>query len=549
MNSSPLANLPILQSGNSVPNPNQSSISQDEVFSSILEQLVSEFAQNEVNTAQSSQINIQTTNPKSQLQPGSESSDQSVSGQIQSSLVLIQMPNQMPVINLSGQIPVVLGLNLSQDQNSAQSALKDQTNKSNPTLTQPDIQILGPLQDAQIIPLQLADILNSSPVLSSQASNGAINIQNNSNVLSTIQTNTQSPFLLESQLTVPQAQSTSQSTLIQTANLTPSSQLAQNSTPFNLNSIQALQSSTNISQDNSGENDTTLINSSSLNTLSNLSQNLQTISDKSFSTSQLALNSQVFINQPNLSSSITGTLTSSQNLNQQAFNYQNQSVAQNISNTITSQILSNLSIPSSVNSQITVANLLSGQIASGFNQANSLSNSSENKLTDANEAISSNLLGPQLSIINNIVTPNQSMSYHSISLDAYQKIQNMMQDLRFNSPKDIEFLLEPPDLGKVKLNVSLDRATNSVNMTFFVVDDLAKHAILSNMQDFRQILQSNGFAPNNVNVYINSDQKDQGFNQNFSHVIYPLNNNNNVSLDTALITGIQSLKDGVDIRV
>ncbi|HEM55365.1 MAG TPA: hypothetical protein ENO30_01235 [Thermodesulfobium narugense] len=408
---------------------------------------------------------------------------------------------------------------------------------------------MGPLQDAQIIPLQLADILNSSPVLSSQASNGAINIQNNSNVLSIIQTNTQSPFLLESQLTVPQAQSTSQSTLIQTANLTPSSQLAQNSIPFNLNSIQALQSSTNISQDNSGENDTTLINSSSLNTLSNLSQNLQTISDKSFSTSQLALNSQVVINQPNLSSSITGTLTSSQNLNQQAFNYQNQSVAQNISNTITSQILSNLSIPSSVNSQITVANLLSGQIASGFNQANYLSNSSENKLTDANEAISSNLLGPQLSIINNIVTPNQSMSYHSISLDAYQKIQNMMQDLRFNSPKDIEFLLEPPDLGKVKLNVSLDRATNSVNMTFFVVDDLAKHAILSNMQDFRQILQSNGFAPNNVNVYINSDQKDQGFNQNFSHVIYPLNNNNNVSLDTALITGIQSLKDGVDIRV
>ncbi|PMP85701.1 MAG: hypothetical protein C0174_03555, partial [Thermodesulfobium narugense] len=150
MNSSPLANLPILQSGNSVPNPNQSSISQDEVFSSILEQLVSEFAQNEVNTAQSSQINIQTTNPKSQLQPGSESSDQSVSGQIQSSLVLIQMPNQMPVINLSGQIPVVLGLNLSQDQISAQSALKDQTNKSNPTLTQPDIQILGPLQDAQM---------------------------------------------------------------------------------------------------------------------------------------------------------------------------------------------------------------------------------------------------------------------------------------------------------------------------------------------------------------------------------------------------------------
>ncbi|AEE15422.1 hypothetical protein Thena_1816 [Thermodesulfobium narugense DSM 14796] len=580
MNSLPLVNLPIVQSGNSVSNQNQSSISQDEAFSSILEQIVSEATQNETNVAQSSQTNVQAPTSKSQLQSGNESSDQSVSGQMQPSVVPISVSNQMPIINLPVQILALQGSNSSQDQISTQSSLKEQTNASINTLTQPNTQILGPLQDVQLVSIQppnilltnqskdlgnlinndnmpasvpvsestvinqlLSNVLNSPPVSNSQINSVATNSQSNSNVSSTLQTSNQTPFLLDTQLNIFQAQSAPQSTPVQAANSTLSNQLAQNNIVPNFSYIQTLQTPGSMSQDNSGANAATL------NTLSNLSQNLETISNKSSSILQLMPNLQVVINQSNLPNSVTGPLLSSQNLNQEAFIYQNQVAAQNISNNITSQILSNLSIPSSVNSQISAANILSRQIISNFNQTNSLSNSPDSKLTSTNEAILSGLPNVSISNSSNMVMPNQGISYHSISLDAYQKIQNMMQDLRFNSPKDIEFLLEPPDLGKVKLNVSLDKATNSVNMTFFVVDDLAKHAILSNMQDFRQILQSNGFATNNVNVYVNSDQKGQGFSQDFSHVIYPLDNNNNVSLDTALITGIQSLKSGVDIRV
>ncbi|MGC8483571.1 MAG: flagellar hook-length control protein FliK [Thermodesulfobium sp.] len=574
MNSLPLISLPISQSSGSKSNPNQVSGSQDEAFSSLLEQIVSEATQVESNIVQGSQVNLGSTASKSQSQ--ATTNDQGSPSEAQSSSVPVSVSNQIPILNIAVQIPVSTQINSSSSQPQSQTVGNNQSAINPSSVSQTNAQTLAPLQDTQLISIQATQLpvltqnaqltnltntnLSTSPPsegnLVDQAMLNIFNLNSNSSgqapistigpqtnsAPSTITPSNQNSQPINSQVaSISQPQSSTQG-LTDNLGILSANQLNQNIAASNVNLLttsQVVQGASQNSQTNAiPSNQTTSIQSS------------QPVLGQLTSSSQPTLNSQN-INQsiilPTYASN--SLISSSLQESQQIFVPQNQIIAQNISNNITSQILSNLQSPS-VNTQLITAQALSGQIVSGFDQTNPQSSGSSGKTSsNGEEAVFSGLGTATLSNSSSLITPNQSISYHSLSIDAYQKVQNMVQDLRSGTPKDVEFLLEPPDLGKVKLNVSLDKSTNAVNMTFFVADDVAKHAIMSNIQDFRQILQSNGFTANNVNVYVGSDQKGQGFNQSFNQSIYPASGSNSTSFDSAIISGIQSLKSGVDVRV
>ena len=574
MNSLPLISLPISQSNGSKSNPNQVSGSQDEAFSSLLEQIVSETTQVDSNILQGSQTNSGSTVSKPQSQ--ATTNDQGSLSEAQSSSVPVSVSNQIPILSIAVQIPVSTQINSSSSQPQSQTVGNNQGVINSSSVSQTSAQTLAPLQDTQLISIQAtqlpvltqnaqltnltnANLSTSSPSEGNLVDQAMLNIFNlNSNpsgqtAISTIgpQTNSASSTItpssqnsqpINSQIaSASQPQSSTQG-LTDNLGILSANQLNQNIAASNVNLLTTSQVAQGASQ-NSQTNATPPSQTTS-------SQDSQPVLGQLTSSPQLTINSQN-INQSVILPTYTSNSLISTPLqsSQQIFVPQNQIIAQNISNNITSQILSNLQSPS-VNTQLITAQALSGQIVSGFDQTNSQSPGSSGKTSsNGEEAVFSGLGTATLSNSSSLIMPNQSISYHSLSIDAYQKVQNMVQDLRSGTPKDVEFLLEPPDLGKVKLNVSLDKSTNAVNMTFFVADDVAKHAIMSNIQDFRQILQSNGFTANNVNVYVGSDQKGQGFNQSFNHSIYPVSGSNSTSFDSAIISGIQSLKSGVDVRV
>ncbi len=635
MNSLPLISLPISQSNGSKSNPNQVSGSQDEAFSSLLEQIVSETTQVDSNILQGSQTNSGSTVSKPQSQ--ATTNDQGSLSEAQSSSVPVSVSNQIPILSIAVQIPVSTQINSSSSQPQSQTVGNNQGVINSSSVSQTSAQTLAPLQDTQLISIQAtqlpvltqnaqltnltnANLSTSSPSEGNLVDQAMLNIFNlNSNpsgqtAISTIgpQTNSASSTItpssqnsqpINSQIaSASQPQSSTQG-LTDNLGILSANQLNQNIAASNVNLLttsQVVQGAPQNSQTNATPPSQTtssanqpqsstqgLTDNLGILSANQLNQNIAASNVNLLTTSQVAQgasqNSQTNATPPSQTTSsqdsqpVLGQLTSSpqltinsQNINQsvilptytsnslistplqssqQIFVPQNQIIAQNISNNITSQILSNLQSPS-VNTQLITAQALSGQIVSGFDQTNSQSPGSSGKTSsNGEEAVFSGLGTATLSNSSSLIMPNQSISYHSLSIDAYQKVQNMVQDLRSGTPKDVEFLLEPPDLGKVKLNVSLDKSTNAVNMTFFVADDVAKHDIMSNIQDFRKIIQTNGFKANNVNVYVGSDQKGQGFNQSFNHSIYPVSGSNSTSFDSAIISGIQSLKSGVDVRV
>jgi hypothetical protein len=570
VNSVPLINLPISQSGNSVPNPNQAVGLQDEGFSLLLEQLVNEVSQIEANLGQTSQPSSQTLASKSQLQSDNNNNNQSISSQETALSAPTLISNQMPPINLQAlqtQPPLAKNLSSSQFPTQSQDDLMPQSNINIPIVVQTSSQTLASLQNAQSISAEsfYTPIITQGQITSSFINNNSDSVTDSSSEENLIDEILSNPLNLTSvkssnftqatsenvvssvsQANIPQTQVLTTALLNQSdpsVNIANSNdKLDQGSILSDLSSQSPLQKLTNIL----GSNPET--NTLPSNTPSNPTLNLQISFTKSIDP-QFMTKPEASVNQSISTNFMSNNPILFQNAsNQQGVGLQNQIVAQDVLNNLTSQIFGNTAQPT-FSSQVATNNALSYQIISNLNQTNSLSSSFNNKTSNSNEAVLSGLSGIPVPSNSVLLIPNQGISYHSISIDAYQKIQNMMQDLRFNSPKDIEFLLEPPDLGKVKLNVSLDKATNAVNMTFFVVDELAKHAILSNMQDFRQILHANGFETNNVNVFVDSEQRGQGFNQGFNHVTYSSNNNDSTSLDTALITGLQSLKSGVDVIV
>ena len=561
MNSLPLINLPISQSSGSMSNPNQVPGSQDEAFSSLLEQIVSEATQVESNIVQGSQTNLSSsTASKSQSQ--TTTNDQGSAIQAQPLPVPVYVSNQIPILNIPVQTPISTQINSTSSQPQSQNIASDQSAINPSPISQTIAQTLAPLQDIQLISIQATQLpvltqnaqltnLTGTNLSTNSSSEGNLVDQVMSNILnlnanssaqtpiSTIGSQTNANPSTQTTSNVSQSQPSAQG-LTDNLGILSANQSNQNIAGSIANLLTTSQNVSNISQNSSQTN----ANSSAQTTSS---QNPQPVLGQLTSAPQVTMNSQNINQSIVLPTSTTNTLISSQfQGNQQIFLPQNQIIAQNISNNITSQILSNLQSPSA-NSQLITSQALSGQIVSNFDQTNS--QSSGKTSSNGEEAVFSGLGTANLSNSSALIMPNQSISYHSLSIDAYQKVQNMMQDLRSGTPKDVEFLLEPPDLGKVKLNVSLDKATNAVNMTFFVADDVAKHAILSNIQDFRQILQSNGFTANNVNVYVGSDQKGQGFSQSFSRSIYPTSTSNSTSFDSAILSGIQSLKSGVDVRV
>jgi hypothetical protein len=561
LNSLPLINLPISQSSGSKSSPNQVPGSQDEAFSSLLEQIVSEATQVESNIAQGSQNNLSGSNA-SKSQSQTTTNDQGSASQAQPLPVPVYVSNQIPILNIPVQTPISTQINSTSSQPQSQNIASDQSAINPSPISQTSAQTLAPLQDIQLISIQATQLpvltqnaqltnltgtnlsTNSSSEgnLVDQAMSNILNLNVNSSAqtpISTIGSQTNANPSTQTTSNVSQSQPSAQG-LTDNLGILSANQSNQNIAGSIANLLTTSQNVSNISQNSSQTN-------ANQSTQTTSSQNPQPVLGQLTSVPQVTMNSQNINQSIVLPTSTTNTLISSQfQGNQQIFLPQNQIIAQNISNNITSQILSNLQSPSA-NSQLIISQALSGQIVSNFDQTNS--QSSGKTSSNGEEAVFSGLGTATLSNSSALIMPNQSISYHSLSIDAYQKVQNMMQDLRSGTPKDVEFLLEPPDLGKVKLNVSLDKATNAVNMTFFVADDVAKHAILSNIQDFRQILQSNGFTANNVNVYVGSDQKGQGFSQSFSRSIYPTSTSNSTSFDSAILSGIQSLKSGVDVRV
>jgi hypothetical protein len=561
LNSLPLINLPISQSSGSKSSPNQVPGSQDEAFSSLLEQIVSEATQVESNIAQGSQNNLSGSNA-SKSQSQTTTNDQGSASQAQPLPVPVYVSNQIPILNIPVQTPISTQINSTSSQPQSQNIASDQSAINPSPISQTSAQTLAPLQDIQLISIQATQlpVLTQSAQLTNltgtnlstnsssegnlvdQAMSNILNLNVNSSAqtpISTIGSQTNANPSTQTTSNVSQSQPSAQG-LTDNLGILSANQSNQNIAGSIANLLTTSQNVSNISQNSSQTN-------ANPSTQTTSSQNPQPVLGQLTSVPQVTMNSQNINQSIVLPTSTTNTLISSQfQGNQQIFLPQNQIIAQNISNNITSQILSNLQSPSA-NSQLIISQALSGQIVSNFDQTNS--QSSGKTSSNGEEAVFSGLGTATLSNSSALIMPNQSISYHSLSIDAYQKVQNMMQDLRSGTPKDVEFLLEPPDLGKVKLNVSLDKATNAVNMTFFVADDVAKHAILSNIQDFRQILQSNGFTANNVNVYVGSDQKGQGFSQSFSRSIYPTSTSNSTSFDSTILSGIQSLKSGVDVRV